>query len=428
MNRELSIDLIGKLGFCIPKSLFLIVVAGCLYLAQMLPILGLGLMLFGASLWSIVIINAAFVGTAVEATLGLVSRWWLLAPIIWFGGYGIYAIQQHRDLRALKTEISHSNAEVRIPFDPSSEQLVFNETQGSASFVNNFDVPVVFTRTDNKNGIHHRSHRLAKTEVCSAIRNARDRSGSRIYTLGILDYPSSRLDPHFCNISQLENPSLPVLTISTVETPFQYRSIGGRLTITTAVLPDGRQFILRTGRASIVPWFPMPVMGCGLAGGWVCFTGFKRDNFVPLQNENVLMRALGRRKVQPENRRAVDVATTMAIISENRRELAKPELTVLDRMIADVTIEADAAPFRSLTDQDELLRPRLPGIIDAIERAVREEKAWSNAQALFRLVKHLPPKAVEPYLPRLEAIRKKDSSFQYSSASAVEREALQKAQ
>lgn len=71
----------------LPVSLGFFVVTAAVFLLQVIPVTGVFLMFALAMFWSIVLINAGMIGMAAEAALGRVSRWWLLLPLAFYGGY-----------------------------------------------------------------------------------------------------------------------------------------------------------------------------------------------------------------------------------------------------------------------------------------------------------------------------------------------------
>src|SRR4051812_16140122 len=105
----------------LPRSLAIFAFAAIWIALQAIPIVGMFLFFLLAPLWSIVLINAGFLGIGAEAIAGRVPRVWLVLPIAWFGGYLLFAWHDHRALDELRAEIATGNAATHIPFDPSTE-------------------------------------------------------------------------------------------------------------------------------------------------------------------------------------------------------------------------------------------------------------------------------------------------------------------
>src|SRR4051812_31911071 len=113
-----------------PKSLLFLVATGVVYLLQVIPVTGFFLMLVLAAFWSVLLVNAAMIGTAVEALSGRVARWWLVLPVAFYGGYFAVVAQDHATLRTLMAAYDAANARVTIPFEPARQALAFDKDEG----------------------------------------------------------------------------------------------------------------------------------------------------------------------------------------------------------------------------------------------------------------------------------------------------------
>lgn len=85
----------------IPMSLGLLLATAVLYGLQAIPLIGIFLMFMLAMFWSVLLVNAAMIGTAVEAVLGRVSRLWLLLPLAYYGGYAAFVVKDQQALQSL---------------------------------------------------------------------------------------------------------------------------------------------------------------------------------------------------------------------------------------------------------------------------------------------------------------------------------------
>ncbi|MBN9009246.1 MAG: hypothetical protein J0H63_03635 [Rhizobiales bacterium] len=63
------------------------VATAVVFALQAIPPVGLFLMFMLAMVWSVLLINAGMIGVSFEAAIGRVSRWWLLLPLAFYGGY-----------------------------------------------------------------------------------------------------------------------------------------------------------------------------------------------------------------------------------------------------------------------------------------------------------------------------------------------------
>lgn len=77
----------------LPLSFVFFLLTAIVMLLQVFPYTGILLMMIGAALWSILLINLGMLGTAVEAAAGRVSRWWLIIPVAWFGAYTVAVVR-----------------------------------------------------------------------------------------------------------------------------------------------------------------------------------------------------------------------------------------------------------------------------------------------------------------------------------------------
>ncbi len=103
-------------------------------------------MLFAAPFWSVLTLNLAFVALALEALFGRTDRRWILAPLLYFGGYAFNAHQTNEHYLALDAKLKAENSTQSIVFDPGQQVLVFDEDQedlagAPRSFVQKFGLP-----------------------------------------------------------------------------------------------------------------------------------------------------------------------------------------------------------------------------------------------------------------------------------------------
>jgi hypothetical protein len=430
-------DVINVTRRSVPVSLILLVVAAAWAALQAVPVVGLILMFVLAPFWSVLFINAAFVGTGVEAIMGRVSRYWLILPLLWFGGYACVAAGDHVAMASLSREFEQHNASVKIPFDLSEHTLVFRGANSAATdMVDNYAVPVAYDENANFKGASHIAYRLIDNAICKEIRDTRATGDAGINVLWFHDtngngVADSVFEDRFCNLQQPEDPALPVYIVETQETKTSVGSLPVTLTTTTVTTPDGRTFVLKGGFASPLGWLPLPVVGCMQWTETKCDAAFWRNSPTSLiakkfrfSPDPSLARALGLTPVAREARVAVDAEGVAKMVEEKRQSVVTEELATLDAVIDDVTTKTDSVPFRSLTTQIALLEPRLPGMVAAVERGVGEPKGRSNAQQVFGLIKSMPGDKVAPYKARLDALWVQDSWFEFSVGSETGRDGV----
>lgn len=418
----------------LPKSLLFLVLTGVVFLLQAIPTTGIFLMFMLAPFWSVALVNAAVIGAGVEAGLGSVSSVWLSLPIAWFGGYISYAALQHHTLDRLHADIASSNAAVRIPFDAALQQLVLTSASDATFLIDNYDIPMVFVAEPGRGGPSYRSYRMAGEGMCAKLGKARNLNAFGIYTTGLMDLRNSlaaiEFDRHFCNVSLPEHPTLPAVVAETDDAPEHGWLLPVSIVTTSVRTPDGRSFALRDGTASVLRWFPMPVMGCGLndaAPSWDCFAAFVHDA-LPLQPKQwryqpdvtELARALGLRAVAAEDRRGVDPEQLRHIVQERLHLIETTQLDALDSALAGGTNLPAILSFDGLRGRLDLLQPRLERMVGAIENAVfSAPRARPDAVRIFYLIKSLPEELIAPYRARLEAVWLRDKYFEYGRSSAL---------
>jgi hypothetical protein len=270
-----------------PKSLFLFAFAGALFFLQYLA--GGMLYFLGAPLWSIALINLGFIGIFIETIFGLANKYWLVLPILWFGGYTGFAAWSHCQCSRAEQEISSRNVNASVHFSKASGSLVltshnlaFGELSKTARLlVKDYQAPVVF-HDDAPQG-RYLATRLATGEACDPSKFA-DSSVMEFVSDPVIGNRSSWK----CWISIEELPRAPVISVN-IEAS-EARQIGWEpvttdtLSLTTA---DGASTEAFKGFATPLSWWPTPVLGfCyeGALGGGalVNCSGFMREGWLLL--------------------------------------------------------------------------------------------------------------------------------------------------
>lgn len=285
-----------------PFSFVFFLATAAVFVFQWVPFTGIFLMMVGAVFWSVLLVNAGMIGVAVEAASARVSRWWLVLPVAFYGGYWVVAVQDHMMLRSLATSYDAANARVAVPFDSNLQALVFSEMSASW-FTQNYDLPVAYSANSNvPEG--YSSYRMINTATCDKVRASSSLQASSVHAFGFGDgdaIGTRKTERRFCSLSMPERPELPVVRISRKEEKVFERTLPVTRLTTTITLPDNQKFELLGGHAAPLSWFPMPMMGCALDSGaakWRCGAGFKRNGFTPInRDQRVLASALGLKPV-----------------------------------------------------------------------------------------------------------------------------------
>jgi hypothetical protein len=319
-----------------PISLIGFVATGVVFVLQLIPIIGIFLMLALAMFWSVVLINASMIGVAIEAIVGRVSRLWLLLPIMFYGGYWIVATPDHLALREIASRYDVSNARVVTGFDPVRQALVFERDGDGARLTQNFALPVAYTVNPNfPEG--YLSNRMIESSVCAKVRESRALRAAFVHGVGLHDgdaIGSRRMENRFCALSMPEKPKLPLVVVGRTETKDFEKSLPVTRITTTITMPDGRRFELLGGVAAPLSWIPMPIMGCALNSGapsWDCGAGFMRNGSTPIvsghtrygRDSIVLAKALGLKPMAIVDRVGGDSQFVLARIAEIEKSAAK---------------------------------------------------------------------------------------------------------
>jgi hypothetical protein len=135
-------------------------------------------------------------------------------------------------------------------------------------------------------------------------------------------------------------------------------------------------------------------------------------------DDAALAAALGLKRVGPADRKATtspELARTL--IAAALQRVIAPEVSDLDRVIADPAAAISSVPFENLPGRLDIIQPRLDPIVTAIESGIQSGgKARDNARQMFRLLETVPRDAIAPYLDRIEAMRARDGSFVFKPA------------
>lgn len=412
----------------LPRSLLFFAATAIAFLLQLFPYTGVFLMFLGAPYWSVVLINLGFIGVGAEVAAGRVGNGWIILPIAWFVGYAGYAFGDRQVLWNLQNQIAAANVDVQIPFDPSRQALVLEDSIPGDWLVNNYALPVAYGRSNNKGEWHYSSTRLADRTECDRIRRDKSLRGAGINVFGFHDGPlgSSKYETRFCDLRQPENPILPVAFVRRAQSKRMVSGLPVTDTVTTVTLPDGSNFSLRGGYAAPLGWIPKPMLGCALNSGapsWDCTAGFIRDRFTQLNDTElrygsdniVLARALGLKPVAPSDRIAVDPKQVRADTAAALKRVLDEQTANLDRALTDPAAQIGSGPFHALRGRMDIILPRLDAMVLTVERGVEMRRnARNNAQQIFHLIMQAPAEEIAPYRARLEALKAKDKWFVFA--------------
>ena len=273
----------------LPRSLVFFLVTGIVMLLQMIPIVGIFLMVMLAMFWSVLLINAGMIGIIFEAATHRVSRWWLVLPTVFYGGYYAVALSEHIMLARLGASYQAANSTISIPFDYSRQVLVLRGDNWGDVLVTSYGLPLQYEATGTTHATY-RSIRLAPRPMCARIEDsdALIEAGFRqnkIYDGSGLSLADRTVDARVCVLTAPGGPKQPTVTAERLEERDLYGSMPIKRVRTFVRAADGGRFELLGGRAAPLSWFPLPVFGCALVSSvaeWQCDALFWRNIFTPI--------------------------------------------------------------------------------------------------------------------------------------------------
>lgn len=255
-----------------PLSLIWFAVTGVFVGLQMIPSVGVFLMTLAAPLWSVATVNLAFIGIAAEALLfRRVSRWWLVLPALWFGGYYAWAVVDHVSIR--RAEAAGLPTEQRIAFDPTRADLLIAGSDAgrtAAELLHDYDLPLIYSMSPGPGSRTIAgdepvvAHHIAPPDACGALAPAQTVGGPS----------TARREQRYLRGAP------------NAWCQYAVEAAPRRAVVRVQIDPETAELRYRRPRR-ILPWFPMPTMGCGLDSNllrWVCGYSFIR---APLRGQSL---------------------------------------------------------------------------------------------------------------------------------------------
>jgi len=249
-------------------------------------------MVLGAPFWSIVTINAGFLLLGLEARKGIVSRFWLIAPLVWFGGYGLFAWRSHHEVNEIAAKVAEYNSGKKVAFDPGRNSLVFDGAEG---IVQNYDLWIAYRNREKIGGKGYFGYFVADPSTCVRLRQNERIWG---YYISKYDWKDYSRTLNSCVIQAEVAPDRAQVIVS-AHGSNSYVGKFIEYTITDLRV-DGplSGADLQVGSATPYSWFPLPQIGCFLnegAGKWQCGAEFMKGNtetIGPYTSEKVVAAAL----------------------------------------------------------------------------------------------------------------------------------------
>jgi hypothetical protein len=271
----------------LPASRWFFVATALLYVVQWFPLAGIFLMMLGAILWPILLLNFGFIGIALEVFMKRIHWFWLVLPMLWFGGYFAFALMDHTAVARLQNEIALHNDTISFPFNVESDALILDGNRDATDLIEDYRLPVVFVKAPGKSSDNFNSARLADRSICDlirfnpafreagfdmrSIRNRADRTNSLTF------------NQNLCVVWVPEKPAGKSMTVDKEPTEAKAGNLPVELSQLIVKSEANSQFQLLYGKARPLSWWPKPILGCGLNSGgasWDCFSEFGRDEVV----------------------------------------------------------------------------------------------------------------------------------------------------
>lgn len=417
----------------LPISLVFFAVTGVVFVLQTIPLVGIFFMLVAAAFWSVFLVNAGMIGVAAEATFGRVSRWWLLLPLAFYGGYLAMAAKDRIVLNLLSTQYDAANAGVTFPFDATRQALNFtNDRETGAWLTQIYGLPVAYS-TDTSVPEGYRSYRMMDVAFCSRLQEM-----PGLFAASVQAFKISQ--SRFCSLSMPERPELPLVQVTRKEEEVSEWGLPVTRATTTIAPPGGASFkLLWDGVAAPLSWMPKPIVGCWLNSAhasWDCTAEFKRDKPVPIASGETqyrhdlmgLARALGMEPIAIESRKGADAEVTMAKLTTLMNETLTRQLANVDAMVQDPVESARDRKVDAVIANSDALASRADAIMEALERGVAVAgtdpyKARDSGRVLATLVASLPREKFVSFGPRLLALYSKtdDKSWLWDAGSLLRR-------
>ncbi|MEL7686550.1 hypothetical protein AAG592_03505 [Citromicrobium bathyomarinum] len=399
-----------------PFSVWFFVAAIVVFAAQMVPILGIFLMLVLVAFWSVILINLGMIGIVFEVLTGRASRGWIFVPLVYFTGYYAFYAADQATLASLRTLYQQHNAGQALPFDRSKQDLLLVKGEGDLhpspfTFVQHHGLRRAFSATG-------RVHFMGNREGCRALRDNDVYRSAGLYAFGFHtpgEVSERRLVKGYCSIYGPGQPDRPVVRVTSDDRATHSLFLPVRIAELQAQdEKSGRSIEIRGGYASPLKPFPMPAMGCGLNSGapsWDCGASFLRDGFTPILADGErfgsmsrsLAKALGLGNSRNYGATASGPEVVRSVGEAADRELVRKELAILSDILSDPFEEQDGS-FDHLPNRPDVVAPYADAIFSALGRLqASDETVSENGRSLWSIAAALPEEALAPHRAQLAA-------------------------
>lgn len=347
-----------------PISPWIFLLTPAIAVLAIIPFVGFLLMMLIIPFWVPFMINAGFIVLAFESAIGIVSRLWILAPLIWFGGHLAVTMTGRVTLAKIDADLRVSNVTRTIRYEPDRHALViwpvgFQNIEPIPALLRQYGAPVVYAPDEYRDKVKvwvsrgTTAWRLGDKELCDRIVNDRmlPDAGASIR--------ERDTQTGACIYGVPEEPKLPVVSLASREFESPYYGVNGRWRETEITAPRERVTI-RTAFAAPLTWFPLPTIVCGLREcAYFLFNSFySQYRHIGADNGDrdqwgLAMRALGLQEMSqpPTPRNDVGMSALDDALARHRAHLGE----ILEALLSDDANAPDHHAIQSLLIEKRII-------------------------------------------------------------------------
>lgn len=373
-------------------------------------------------------LNGGFLALGLEATFGKASRFWLAAPVIWFGGYAVFAAMSNQEIARLDGEYRRINSEVKVAFDPTREDLVYTSDSGegfthtgAAELIRNFDISVVYAGGGSQyGGPRHFAYRLGGRTICQRIK-----SDPVARSFVVVNTPISQGDDRarwktfddLCIYAVAEEPAKPTVTIDVSGRQVD-STLAPRTEFDMSITDrSGEVHLLRSSSVGELGFIPRPSLTQNWGGGLFAVPKgpplarsqpkeIGADGVEPnaSANTSIVGRALNLKPASAISRRATINSHPDGRIDALVAARTSGAITQLEALLKSPTAfsyPTDLSDVRGLREQPQRLAPYAGQMVDAFVSALDQQDSGYAASVLVELIAVLPDEEFAIEGPRL---------------------------
>lgn len=359
--------------FFVPFSLALLPLAGGAYLIQTISVMGVVLMMVGAMTWPALLVGMSLMGIAIEAIVGVVSRWWILLPVLVLAGYETFAAVEHvqawGEQRA--REIDQNRQNMKMP--AGGRSLVFQSKSSSlpSELVEGYQIDATYEIVSKPGDpARYMSYRLIPHNRCRDLPAATEGHTVNVTWIHVNMFGAQQLDSGACRMAMTDvppnNPIMIEEQVDEADPQKPQKWMDRTLRISS---PDGHQAVIRTGVSHPLSWAPFFLAGCGLNSSnpsWDCFFRMARDTVgdaYGLDARERLAAILDLQARKPGEVPSIDVDAEIAAAAR-RLEVAHAKedalaTSLLEGVLKDASYIVPDGAIAALADNARVTGPRL---------------------------------------------------------------------